>query len=482
MAGPGTAPGATDQTGYDRVRYPSGVYAPSDPSRLAALARIHGLAAPDPATARVLEIAGGDGANVIAMAAALPRAQFASFDLAPSAVADGQAQAAAAGLTNVRVFVGDVIECAETLTGPFDYIIAHGLYAWVPEPVRVATMRLIGRLLSEHGVGFVSYNALPGCYLRMAVRAMLLHHVRDEADPARRLALARECLAGFAMARPGDRPALAGLRSVAEAMLNKTDAVLFHDELGESYAPQLLTDVVDAAAAQGLAYLNDAYPPMIRDGLPGLHVAEADVVALAQADDFAVSVFFHRTLLVRAGRNPARGVVAAHFAGLFATTVLRPEPTAEAPGRFVAGEQSIEIDDPRLAEILTTMGKVAPWRLPIDALANSDDHCNALVELCERDLVVFHAAQLPAVSAPGPYPRTSALMRAQLAQGLAVAHSLDLRVVGLDDPGVRHFIGLLDGTRDRAALDRDWMACAWAETISTTDALDRMARAGMLVA
>lgn len=467
----------SDETGYDRVRYPSTVYASSDPSRLAAVARIHGLAAPDPATARVLEIAGGDGANVIAMAAAWPRASFTSFDLAPSAVAEGQRVAEAAGLNNVRVITGDILDLAETLDGPFDFIIAHGLYAWVPDAVQRATMRLIGRVLSEHGIAFVSYNALPGCHMRMAVRDMLLHHLRGEPDPLRRIALAREKLAAFGQAQPGDRAPLAGLRAVAAAMLQKTDAVLFHDELGECYSPQTLRAVVDAAAPHGLAYLNDASPTMIRDGLPGAHVAEADVVDHAQADDYDMGVFFHRTLFVRAGRVPVRDVVPAHFRGLLATTVLRPA----GEGRFAAGDQSIEIEDERLIAILAAMARAAPWRVPLDALADSADHCAALVDLALQDLVAFHAAQVPAVMTPGPRPLVSALMRLQLAQHKAVIHSPDFRVVGMDDPGVREFLALLDGTRTRDDLARDWAQSGHAETIAAEQALAEVTRAGLLI-
>lgn len=465
------------ETGYDRVRYPSGVYATSDPSRLAALAWIHGLAAPDPATARVLEIAGGDGANVIAMAAAWPQARFTSFDLAPTAVAEGQAMARAAGLGNVEVITGDIVDLAETMTGTYDFVLAHGLYAWVPEPVRRATMRLVGRVLAENGIAFISYNALPGCHMRVAVREMLLHHLRNERDPLRRIALARERLTAFSQERADERAPQAGLRAVARAMLNKTDAVLFHDELGEVYAPQALRDVVDAAAAEGLAYLNDASPTMIRDGLPGDHVAEADVVDVAQADDYDVGVFFHRTLFVRAGRTPVRAVVPANFRGVFATTVLRPA----GAGRFAAGEQSIELDDERLVALLTAMGQVAPWRMPLDSIADSADHCEALIDLAARDLVVFHAVQMPAVTTPGQRPKVSALLRLQLQRHLATVHSPDFRVVGLDDPGVRQFLMLLDGTRNRADLTRDWAQSGFADTISAENALAEVARAGLLI-
>ena len=67
---------------YDVMAYPSGVFATTHPDHLATIARLHGLNPPPPETARVLEIGGGDGMNLIAMAAAYPDARFRSFDLA----------------------------------------------------------------------------------------------------------------------------------------------------------------------------------------------------------------------------------------------------------------------------------------------------------------------------------------------------------------------------------------------------------------
>ena len=63
------------------------------------------------------------------MAAGLPDAHFITFDLSQAAVTRGQALVDAAGLTNVEVVVGDILDWANSAEGSFDYVIAHGLYA-----------------------------------------------------------------------------------------------------------------------------------------------------------------------------------------------------------------------------------------------------------------------------------------------------------------------------------------------------------------
>ena len=71
--------------------------------------------------------------------------------------------------------------------GQFDYIIAHGVYSWVPAAVGQALLELCGRQLIENGMAIVSYNAYPGCHLRQMVRAMGQFHTRG----VRRAAAAR---------------------------------------------------------------------------------------------------------------------------------------------------------------------------------------------------------------------------------------------------------------------------------------------------
>ena len=200
---------------YDTVAFPSMATPASHPDHLAAIARLHGLSPPPVETARVLDIGGGDGINALAMAEALPDARFLSIDLAARPVARGQAIAAAAGIANVRIEVADILDAARSLDEPFDYVIAHGVYAWTPAPVRDAMMALIGRVLTADGVGYVSYNALPGGHLRRMVREMTLHELEGVTDPAERYARAQHFLGAFAAPRDDDPPPLAALRTIA---------------------------------------------------------------------------------------------------------------------------------------------------------------------------------------------------------------------------------------------------------------------------
>lgn len=465
-------------TSYDQVRYPAGLFPETLPDHLAAIARLHGLDAPDPATARVLDVAGGDGINLVAMAAAYPRAQFHGFDISSEAVARGAALVEVAGLSNVRLEVADLLDAAETMAGPYDYVIVHGLYAWVPEAVRAAALKLVGRVLSPKGIAFISYNAKPGGHLRLAIREMLLHHVGDIADPEARVRAARKVLEDFATPRENDRPVAAAMRQVAEPMLRKQPGVLYHDELGDCYAPQSLVEVVTAAAPYGLAFLNDAVPSMVYDGLPGRDLDDAAVVHIAQSDDYLAVSFFHQTLFVRPGRNPRRRIDPADFRHLYASSLARR--TGETSFRLATGE--FEIEDERLADFLGALGDAWPERFPLAHFADSAEHCEALVQLYQRVIIDLHVRPFPAEMEPGERPVASPVARAQIAAGQTNLFTLDQRAMAFSEPGPRAFLALLDGTRDRAQLAADWAATEYGGQVSVDDALSQLARAAMLIA
>lgn len=466
-------------TAYDDVAYPARVFPVTHPEHLATIARLHGLAAPAPETARVLEIGGGDGVNLLAIGAAYPATLGLSIDLSAAAVARGTALGRSAGVGNVRLEVHDIVAAADTLDGCFDYVIAHGVYAWVPAPVRDALLRLAARVLAPDGVVFISYNAMPGGHMRRMLRDMALHHIAGIDGNAERLAAARAYLADLGAPREHDRIVVQAMREIARPMAVKTAEALFHDELGGVFEPQSLTDVTTAAAAHGLAFLNDASPLLFGDGLPGEALDDAAVVRRAQASDYAVMTFFHQTLLVRAGRAPARIAVLDAIPDLFlACHVKRVGPEA-----FEVADNSFTVEDAVLADVLEAVSKVWPRRARVATLvgAGDTDRLEALYRLFAAGVVSLSACQLPGVFSPGERPLASPLALAQLALGRTSLLSLDHREIEFEAPGPRRFLALLDGTRDRAAIAADWAASGHADEIEAEVALAQLARVGMIM-
>ena len=142
--------------------------------------------------------------------------------------------------------------------GRFDYVVAHGVYSWVPRGVADRLLELCRAVLEKQGVAYVSYNALPGGHLRaMTWDAMRFHGRRGRTAtgaPRRRARDAGRAGRGI----PGDDPYRRFSAAYAKRLGERSDAVLYHDDLEPGNRPILFTDFVAEAAGHGLEYLAEA--------------------------------------------------------------------------------------------------------------------------------------------------------------------------------------------------------------------------------
>jgi protein-L-isoaspartate O-methyltransferase len=469
-------------TPYDETAYPTAIFNQTQPDRLATLAQLAGLSPAPVETARTLEIGAGDGMNLAALAVAYPHASFTGFDLAATAVARGRRWIDLAGLTNIRLEVMDILDAGEALDGPYDYIIAHGVYAWVPPHVREATMALIGKLLAPDGVAFVSYNAMPGGYLRMALRDAMLHWLGDR-EGADRWSAARNYLERLAIEEERDNPAQTALRDAAKHTLNKPWSVLTHDELGPCFYPQSLTDVAEAARANGLQYFGDADRERMGDAfLPEGVMPEADTTAqllhLVQARDHADFRFFRQTTLVRDTARPSRTIDQAALGELWACTRC----TQEGDIRFQLGPNVFDMEEPVLAAALARLVAAKPERIRVRELVDGDTLRTALFQLFDAGLIDLHTVPPPYQIGRSERPATSPLVRAMLAEKMQTICTLDHRLMNVSDEGPRLVLAHLDGTRDLAGL-ADIGRQAGLETADALAAgLDKLAKEGVFIA
>lgn len=477
---PDTVPKTASKTAYDEVAYPSSIFIQTHPALLAAIAGLHGLTPPDVATARVLEIGGGEGMNLIALAAAYPKAQCLSFDLSSAAVARGKLAIAKAGLSNIRVEVGDILDAVRDLKQQFDYVICHGVYAWVPDFVRDGIMELIGHVLADNGVAYVSYNALPGGRLRLALRDMLLREVAGIDNPVERLEVAHAFLDAYiATPEDEDRPAQTALRSEAKLMRKKPGSVLFHDELGDCFNPQALYDVAMAAERNGLQFLGDAGEGPLGDGfLPddAEDFSTHAVVRAAQAQDDRNIRFFRQSLFVRAEQQPVRRVDPALIAPLYVSS--NAQRTGDSTFKNKSGE--FQMSDARMVAILTQLTQNYPERVRVGELSDDIDIVRALHGLFEAGLTELHSVQVPCAVTPPQRPCASALSRAQLNDGQTQICTLDHHIVKIAEPAPRAFIAMLDGTHTLAELQDLWARSEFAAETSFEAAMKLVVRAAFL--
>ena len=465
---------------YAEVPYPGLAFPQSHPDRLATHARLMGMKAAPPDGCRMLEVGCADGGNLIPMAAALPGSEFVGIDLDPLALAAAQERAAALGAGNVSFREADLATLDPGELGRFDYVVAHGVYSWVPEPVREALLGLCRAVLERNGVAYISYNALPGGHLRAMTWDAMRFHVRDLERPDERVSAAREMLSVLAEGIPGDDPYRRFSATYAERVLGRSDAVIYHDDLEPENTPLLFTDFVADAAAYRLQYLAEA--DWFEMSPPGLPRAAADLLARCGDDriareqylDFLKCRVYRETLLCREELRLPDGPSTDAARKLLAAAPVRPtSPRAEPTGRSKVEFRTpkganLTTDHPVLKASLLELGAAWPQRLgfetvveragarlgtPVDAAGEA-----ALADLWlrayEANVIRLHAYSPGHAAVPGERPRASGLARRQLALGDETVTNLDHETIGLDER-MRRLVALCDGTRDREALTRE---------------------------
>ena len=466
---------------YNEVRYPSAVYAQTHPDRLAMMATLFGMTPAPVERCRVLELGCGDGWNLITMAYGLPGSEFTGIDLASQPVVRGNALVAQLGLRNVSLREMDVAEAADL--GEFDYIIAHGLYSWVPPQVREKVLELCGRSLAANGVAYLSYNAYPGNHARDMVRGMMRYHTAHFAEPGQKIRQARGLVKFLAESKEPREVYHQLLGQELERVNKYSDAGFFHDDLSSINQAFYFHEFMASAAPHGLQFLAEAdmpdnrreqHPPQVQAVLAGLD--PRDIVGMQQYLDFLKCRAFRQTLLCRGAVRLERDVPPERACGMRVAGEIR---AASASGSadlhshtaelfYGPKKAEIETDRPLVKVAFAKLGALWPQCIHFRELlahamaelgrsgaeATAEDTENlaaALVQAHEAGFIEFRMHRPPFITEPGERPRASALAQLQLSYGDRVTTMLH-QVAHMQDPLGRELLRLMDGTRDRAAL------------------------------
>ena len=504
------------QTAYDELPYLGAPFDQTHPDHLATLAILFGMSPAPVDRCSVLELGCGDGGNLIPMAFALPQSRFTGIDLAGSAIARGRQLIDEIKLTNIQLDQLDLMEIGPDF-GHFDYIIAHGLYSWVPPQVREQILRICKSHLAPNGVAFISYNAYPGGHLRDTIREMMRFHTRQITGAMERVKQARELLEFLIEAHSETDTYSIFLRSELQSFLQRKPEHFYHDELGEYNNRFYVHQFVEDAFRHGLQYLSEARLLSMQTGVFGASTtenlkkfSEGDEVKREQYLDFVKLRNFRQTLLchdeIKLDRTPRPDRVMKLWADSEAQPAsAEPDVSSTAPLEFRYSKGGkMSTNHPLAKAAMFHLGSVWPEAVPVPELlrvarvhAGRDDPSAAapleedsswlsdmILKLYAANFLGLHAHPPVFTRTVSKRPEASALARAQIRSSSFVTN-LRHAAVEVEDDAAKQLLTMLDGTRDQHQLLAELRAHAISGDITAAqlDApLQRLAKLALLVA
>lgn len=460
-------------SGYDEIPYESFPITETHPDRLAVIGRLFGLPCRDPARGRVLELGCASGGNLLPIAWNLPNTRCVGLELSRVQAERGAILADSLGLSNVEIRHQD-LQSFEPEGEPFDYIIAHGLFSWVPPEVQEHILRVCGSRLAPGGIAYISYNTLPGGRQRSMLRDMLLHHARGYTYPTERLAAAREMIDFLSTPLESEPPGHDWLRSELNRLRDARDSYLYHEYLEDTNDPLLFTDFVARAGAHGLQYLADAqlhtlFPSTLGAAAESSLARFGELIEEEQYADFLRLRPFRQSLLCRGADRLTREIDLDGLLSLPLYSDLAPD----AEGRYQSATgQHFHLDGHLLRAVVARLAQAFPTaRMLADVLQEvSEERAARKVSVGSAEdsalpqqlfsLLVsggVHAtlcAPTPGRdmrSAPGTGPRASGLARGLAAQGEHRIPTVRHQTLQLDPPSAR-LLSMLDGDRNHREI------------------------------
>jgi methyltransferase-like protein/ubiquinone/menaquinone biosynthesis C-methylase UbiE len=362
---------------YDSVVYDASAHTHTHPTRLATMAYLMGLEPPSLYNARVLELGCATGNNLLPMAEGYPDATFVGIDYSVKQIETGRARIAASGLKNLELEHRSISDITDA-DGKFDYIIAHGVYSWIPKGMQDALLRVCSRNLADNGVAYISYNTLPGWSLTGLVRDVMLFHTRNLPE-AEKTPHARAILEFLSKYSPADTPYGQLLRDTSSRLSKIQDYYLAHEYLEADNEAIHFHTFVDRIRKHDLEYLSDVeigstLPNLLPPDVLGiLGKLSKDFVEYEQYLDFLRARTFRQSLVVHADAPIVRQVSLDRLASLsIFPTFISSVPMHELQGddktvRFsTINGQTVESNDPVFKGLIRFAAEAMPVTVTVE--------------------------------------------------------------------------------------------------------------------
>ncbi len=473
----------TKSYSYDETPYESYPFPQSHPDRLATMATLFGMKPQPIDNCRVLELGCASGGNLIPMAFTLPGSKFVGIELSEKQVAEGRKAIEGIGLKNIEIKHESIMDVGKDNIGMFDYIIVHGVFSWVPDPVQDKILQICDECLNPNGVAYISYNTYPGWHYRGMIRDMMLYHTEPLKEPAAKAQQARALLDFLSTSVPTENHAFGiMLKNELDMLRQQKDYYLLHDYLEEANTPLYFHQFAEKAGQNNLQYLGEAdFSTMLASNF-SKEVSETlkrianDIVRTEQYMDFVRNRTFRQTLLCKKDVALNRNLTPDSVTSLYVSSNAKPEnekfdPNLNQAEKFSMPDgKTFATGFPLVRAAFHHLYKIFPQCIPFEELlqvaranvaSEKIQDANAfhqekqalagdLLTCYTIGLANFRTSLLPFKDEVSSHPKVSDQVRYQAEHHMVVTNQLH-ELVPIDVFAGR-LLRLADGTRDKGAI------------------------------
>lgn len=381
---------------YDELPYKSQPIEWSAPERLALASLLHGGPRPPLDKYRVLELGCGNGANLLPLAYYRRHADFVGIDGAASQIAIANSRKEALELSNIEFIHGDFLTVAECLSGQFDYIIAHGVFSWVPPDVRDAFLKLCTQRLRSGGLLYLNYNTHPGWNVRGMVREFLLAQTEGEGSLKLRGQKAQEVAAKVVSSLTiGEHPYAQLIANEFRFVCENHVSYVVHEYLSADNHPYWRSDFLTLMSQYDLSHVADADFNYASGRIPEELAPRLEKEQITgRTIENTVDLFCYRQLhspILTNGHWTMQQLSVEEFSNLYVASCLAPS-TADREERTFQhpSGQEVEAKDALMRTVFRKLQPLWPKAVRVGALFQDVDeviddlkllHRNGLIEL-----------------------------------------------------------------------------------------------------
>jgi len=336
----------------------------------------------------------GQGVTAAILAATHPQGTFHGVDFMVGHIEHARRFCDEAEIGNATFHHTDFRTAAEAGLPQFDYVVCHGVYAWVNAEVQSDIVRFVDMHLKPGGLAYISYNAMPGWatdlpfqYLVRALGQTL------PGDSKQRITAGVEMIRGMTAAKV---PALTQsfmAKHLESGATKLSPFYLAHEFMNGDWRPLFVTEVREAMARIGLLPVGSASLMSNFDSFVLGAKAREMLASIADENvrelvrDYFIDQRFRRDVFIRDGRKITRDEQRVR---LLASSFSLAKPATEVEFTKPTPAGSLRFDNEAARGIVTALGD-GPRRLAEIAAAcgldAQDVVANALT-LCAAGIVV----------------------------------------------------------------------------------------------